>query len=333
LIILYLGPNPLPPDYIPIRPAVLLILTSALFAIYGISIALSTLLLRRSISIFEIAQAIIAFALATISILRTNQGAATIIGAFCLLLAGACYLAALARFDHISQTRNYHVFASWAAVLMLIGSFLIFPATIAGLFFSAAAILGTFFGVRSSRWTLAFHGALYLAMAGYFSGLWGYSAGALAGPLAPPSGWGLWTTVLSALLCCAMIWWERECSAQRIRSLLRLIFSSSATYAATALALAGVVWIISSSLAAGTPVLAVVRTLVLCLVIVGLSFSGAKWHRAELIWIAYAAIAFCTLKLLFEDLRYGTTASLATSLFFYGTIWVLVPRFVRSGAR
>jgi hypothetical protein len=68
-------------------------------------------------------------------------------------------------------------------------------------------------------------------------------------------------------------------------------------------------------------------------VIVGLSFSGAKWHRAELIWIAYAAIAFCTLKLLFEDLRYGTTASLATSLFFYGTIWVLVPRLVRSGAR
>lgn len=76
-----------------------------------------------------------------------------------------------------------------------------------------------------------------------------------------------------------------------------------------------------------------IRTLVACAGILALGFSGARWERVELTWIAYAAMAFCTLKLLFEDLRYGTAASMAISLFLYEITWVLVPRLGRTEAR
>ena len=44
-----------------------------------------------------------------------------------------------------------------------------------------------------------------------------------------------------------------------------------------------------------------------------LAFGGSRLKRAELLWVAYVAIAFGTLKLLFEDLRFGNAASLVAS--------------------
>jgi hypothetical protein len=44
------------------------------------------------------------------------------------------------------------------------------------------------------------------------------------------------------------------------------------------------------------------------------------WHNA--------AMAACTLKLLLEDLRAGSAMSIAMSLFFYGAVWVLLPKVI-----
>jgi hypothetical protein len=46
-----------------------------------------------------------------------------------------------------------------------------------------------------------------------------------------------------------------------------------------------------------------------------------------LTWLAYALIALCTVKLLFQDLREGSAGTIAFSLFCYGMVWLLVPRF------
>ncbi len=77
--------------------------------------------------------------------------------------------------------------------------------------------------------------------------------------------------------------------------------------------------------------LSVVRTLVTCSVALVLGFGGSRLKRAELLWVAYVAIAFGTLKLLFEDLRFGNAASLVASLLFYGLILILIPRLTKSG--
>src|ERR1017187_9854444 len=48
--------------------------------------------------------------------------------------------------------------------------------------------------------------------------------------------------------------------------------------------------------------LSVVRTIVDCAVALALGYMGSRWGRVELGWVAYAAVGFGTLKLLFEDL-------------------------------
>jgi hypothetical protein len=81
--------------------------------------------------------------------------------------------------------------------------------------------------------------------------------------------------------------------------------------------------------AAGAARVAALRTFVICLVALSLGWSGSRWRRTELIWLAYASIVLCALKLLLEDLRTGSAQTLAFSLFCYGMVWVLVPRFAR----
>jgi hypothetical protein len=49
--------------------------------------------------------------------------------------------------------------------------------------------------------------------------------------------------------------------------------------------------------------MAVVRTPVLCVLALAVAVRGAWLERSELVWLAYAAMAACTLKLLLEDLR------------------------------
>jgi intracellular septation protein A len=79
------------------------------------------------------------------------------------------------------------------------------------------------------------------------------------------------------------------------------------------------------------PTLSVVRTIVNCVLALGLAFVGSRSLRIELVWVAYAAVAFGTLKLMFEDLRFGNAASLVVSLLFYGLILILLPRLTKRG--
>jgi hypothetical protein len=66
-----------------------------------------------------------------------------------------------------------------------------------------------------------------------------------------------------------------------------------------------------------------------CILALALGFLGSRWHRPELVWVAYTAVAFGTLKLLFEDLRFGNPTSLVVSLLFYGLILILLPRLTK----
>ena len=43
--------------------------------------------------------------------------------------------------------------------------------------------------------------------------------------------------------------------------------------------------------------LSVVRTIVNCVLALALGFAGSRWKHVELRWVAYAAVAFGTLKL------------------------------------
>ncbi len=74
-------------------------------------------------------------------------------------------------------------------------------------------------------------------------------------------------------------------------------------------------------------------TLIICGCALALAYSGVRWQRVELIWSAYLGLAFVSAKLLFEDLRFGHSGSIAISLFAYAVALILVPRLGRTVRR
>jgi hypothetical protein len=176
----------------------------------------------------------------------------------------------------------------------------------------------------------------YLLAASILSGLLKAAGNALAGNV--PSGLdaGTWVVAASAGLCCAIGLRVSAVRAsaphasdpatanQRKEGLLWVVPWVLLAGVAAALAVMVSVRLASGMLNASR--LSVVRTVVICSVALLLGYGGSRWKRVELLWVAYVAIAFGTLKLLFEDLRFGNAASLVASLLFYGLILILIPR-------
>lgn len=328
MIVLYTGRDGPSPEYKPVAAEDLLVLSAGLFVIYAASVLSRTLALRRKISVFEIGQTMAAFLLASFGVLRTtHHAAAPGLGVFCLLAAAACYWLAFARFENTDLLRNQHVFSTWAIALALAGSLLCFSVNANVLWFGLAAAMATFAGVRSARFSLALHGALYLVAMALVSGLLQYGGALLAGEPPRPGGWAVWASCLFIAVCYALAWRGlRPAEPQWSQKVLWLSFAALAAWATLAAVITAGLMALP---AAGAARVAALRTLVICLVALSLGWSGSRWRRTELIWLAYASIVLCALKLLLEDLRTGSAQTLAFSLFCYGMVWVLVPRFAR----
>ena len=187
LLYIYSSPDRSLADYANLGDAALLAPAVALFLVYGISVALRTILLRREITLFETAQAIIAFFLAADAIYHFAPAhGASVFGVFCLALSIAGYTTVFV-VRNIAGTRNIRVYATWSLVLFLLGCFTCLPPMWLASSLAVAAILATSGGVNLSRLSLAFHGLVYLCAAAFASGLLQYAAHAVAGDFpAPP---------------------------------------------------------------------------------------------------------------------------------------------------
>jgi hypothetical protein len=318
-------------DYAPVRSAVLLALPSVLFLIYGASVTLRTTWLRQRIAVFEVVQTVIAFLLAAFSWYWFEPADRVGLGIFCLILSAAGYVIAFVRFDRLRERRNYWVYSIWSALLLLAGSFLCLPPLLLALFLSVAAIVATVAGVRTGRLTLEFHGLLYLAAAAFTSGLLDYSVRALAGTFPSAPGWMVWLVAASVLLCYAV--GGRFPGERWNQRLLRLLSAILAVSAAATLLVSAMVWLAAVGMTPGASHIAVIRTLITCVLALTLAFGGSRWQRIELVWTAYGTLAFVTAKLLFEDLPHGQPGSIAVSIFLYAVALIIVPRMARLGSQ
>jgi len=148
LIYIHSLPETSRPGYATVSNSVLLALPSALFFIYGASFAWRTIWRRRQTTFFEIAQSIITFTLALFTWLWFYPAAGRFgAGAFCWLLCAACYADAFVVFDRIAEQRNYHVYATYSAALLLAGSFLLLPSFYVALFLTACSVVATLVGL------------------------------------------------------------------------------------------------------------------------------------------------------------------------------------------
>jgi hypothetical protein len=140
-------------------------------AIYIASIGLHSFGLRHRLSIFEIAQGVVAFLLATFGILRASPGSAAVLGIFFLLLAVVCYWGALSWFTADAQSRNRRVCSTYAVALVLAGSLLLFPARFQVPFLCLAVVTAAFLYMPTSKLSLGLHVSFYLTAAAILSGL------------------------------------------------------------------------------------------------------------------------------------------------------------------
>jgi hypothetical protein len=330
LIYIYSLPESARVDYAPVQ-STLLSLPSVLFLIYGASVAVRTLWLREWITTFEIVQTVIAFLLAAFSWYWFAPADRVGLGIFCLFLSATCYAVAFAGFDRWRERRNYWVYSIWSALLLLAGSFLCLPPALLAFWLSAAAILVTVAGVRTTRLTLEFHGLVYLAAAAFASGLLNYAARALAGTFPSAPGWMVWLVAASVLLCYAI--GGRFPGERWNQRLLRLLSAILAVSAAATLLVSALVWLAAVGMTPGASHIAVIRTLITCALALTLAFGGSRWQRIELVWTAYGTLAFVTAKLLFEDLPHGQPGSIAVSIFLYAVALIIVPRMARLGSQ
>ncbi len=83
----------------------------------------------------------------------------------------------------------------------------------------------------------------------------------------------------------------------------------------------------------GASHVAVIRTLTTCLLALLLAYSGSRWQRKELGWLAYCALAFVASKLVFEDMRHGHLGFTAASIFLFAITLLSIPGLVRLGRK
>lgn len=329
-----LGSENVPQGYRSVAPSTLIALCALLPAIYGIGVTFRMFVQRHRISIFEIAQLAASFGLAAFGIMRASHNAAApALGVLFLLLAGISYWGTLSRFAAESHTRNRRVSATWAGALLVAGAFLLLPDNFQIPFLCAAALLTAVLYTRTAKLSLGLHASFYLAAALSVSSLPSYVWNSLAGTVpASPDG-RAWTVALSAALCYAVE--SRKEMDQGRRRLLWLVPAGIAAFTIAGWAVAATVRIASGQIELAASHLSMIRTVVICLLALVLGIASRRRHL-ELRWIAYAAVALGTLKLILEDLRFGNPASLMVSFVFYGLILILLPRMTRTseeGAR
>jgi hypothetical protein len=328
LIVIYRNPANVRGDYPALGTVALVAPACLLFLITAGSVAFKTTVLKRSITAFETAQSMVAFLLWMSSVwFLIPHVSGRIPGMICILFAAVCYAAALQLFRGTPEPRNFHVFAFWSAGLLLAGLLLTFPPAWAVVLLALAAMGSVILAGRLVSITLEWHGILYLTAAALSCGLLEYSFQALAGTMPTKVAWSILLVSGCALFCYAAAR-EREGEAWQ-RQALHLATALLAVCAVSALAAQGAVRLLAIGITPDVFHVALIRTLVLSAIALGLAFAGSRWQRPEMRRIAYAALGFLAIKLLFEDLRHGRLEFIAASIFLFALALIGVPRLAR----
>ena len=319
------GSAGVPEGYHAIAPWMISAVAMILMAVYGGSVAVRHFARRNRISFLDLIQSFLAFAAGSYAVLRSGSGRyAAGLGIAFLLLAAVCYWAALVHFVEEGFSRNRRIFSTWALGLLLAGTLLCLPQSWRASFLCLAATGAAFIYARTGKLSIGMHSSVLLAVAAVESHLAEYVASALAGAVPSASNWRLWVVGLSAALCYAI--GARHSEENSKRRLLWILPALLLGFAVSGIIISAVVSIGGQMIESRAASLSVVRTITNCLLALTFGFFGARLKRVELTWAAYAAVGFGTLKLAFEDLRYGNAASLVVSLLFYGLVLILLPR-------
>jgi hypothetical protein len=287
----------------------------ALPLIYVSSIVYRTVGRRIDITVFEIGQAAAALLLSFLGSIQVAH-APEAVGAFCLIAGAVCYV-----IGPRLPERNKHTYVTFGLLLVLGGTWAIAPRPVVAVVWSVLAVAAMWHDKRTEALELRTHAAAYLLAAAFASELLQYANDAMVGAatIAPRRNIGAIITAAAA----AATW---------------AISGRTLTIAARipAAAIAGVLcWavmglVVSAAVAAvdavNTPLVASIRTALLCAAAMVLPSAAARCNRPELVWLVYPLMGFGALKLVLDDFPHGRPVTLAVSLLCYGATLLLLPR-------
>jgi hypothetical protein len=331
-VFIYTGPESARGDYVQLSPMSLVAPGCLLFLLEGGSVAMHVGLRRSSVGILEAVQLLIAFSLAIASILffAPLHGQA-IVGVTCLVLAVGMYPATYFWFRQSPEPRNFRVFGTWAAGLLVAGAISILPRDVAAMLLAVAGCAAYFIAVRLQSGMLELHGTIFLCTGAGISELPRYVFGALASAL--PGRPAISVVVISLAAALAFIGDREGTPPSATRKALQFIPALMAACALTALLAHGVLAVFALAHAPEAHHTAFLRTLAVSFVSMCMAFAGSRWGLAALTKLAYVALVFVAAKLMFEDLRHGHMVYIAGSIFLFAVTLIAVPRLVRWGAR
>ena len=328
LIFVYGGPQNARPDYPGLGALALLAPGVLLFLINGASVVIKTALMQKTITIFETVQVMIAFVLAASSlILFVPQSGVRIFAVVCLALSAASYMLSFSYFRPFDEQRNFRVFGSWSAVLLLAGLLWNLPLSWSAAALGVFALLAIVFGVRSKCMMLELHGLAFLVAAAVISRSPEYAFRELAGSSPVKPDLSIFLVSAFALFCYAA-GKERAGEAWK-QQVLHVIPALLAAFALAALLVHGLLALAARVVALDVFHLAFARTVTICAVAMAFAFGGARWNRLEMKRIAYGALAFMAAKIALEDLRHGRMEFIAGSIFLFAVTLIAVPRLAR----
>lgn len=308
----------LPEGYAPVGAAALFFIHTSLVAIYLGSTVFRTLIRGRRICGFEMVQTATAFLLGIGGALRTSQDGTIPVALVCLAAGVACYTVTFAFLERrTAHDRNFYTYATYAILLVFVGTVLLLGALTASVVWSALAILGMWAGGRWSRTTLQMHGVLYLVAAAVASGLLRDGTGGMLHGSAARFAAHCWIVVAAGAVC--YVFFSREADRR----------TAGVTAAITAWCGAGLLAALATPL--GPSAAVAIRSVLLMGLAVGLAWASSRWSRAELQWLVYPIMAAGVYKLLMIDFVQARPAALAISLVSFGGALLLLPRLARRG--
>lgn len=308
-----------------------------LFAYLG-SVATRTLVLGREVLTFEIVQtaAAVAVGLGGATYVASRAGLDLgWIGATTALAGVTAYAVAFAFSARTQPARNFHFYASVAAVLVLTGSALLVPRSTLGGAWAALGVAAALLARRLGRRTLATHAAVYGVAAALAGGLVSHAARAVAA--SPAAEWAPVgpAAVVALVALAAIAWLAADGDARRAPERAPWI----AVAATAACGAAGLAIGLAVPLLAGVPghgaapgAVAAVRTALLAACALALAWAGRSRTFADAGLLAWPLLAAIGLKVLAEDLPRGRPATLIVGFACYGAALLVVPRLRRARA-
>jgi hypothetical protein len=301
------------------------------------SVVLRTLLHERSVRLFEVAQTVAVLLIGfggAILIARTNGFSLMAIGAPAAIAGVALYAQSFMR---VAARRGYgadfQYYGFLAFSLVLAGATVLLPGWMLPSVTSLAALALVALASALGQTPLMLQAAMALVVAAVESGLLRLIVSCWTSRLDawPSVGWAPAGVLAAAAICYA---------APPAARLERDAFSMAARVALGGLVAGGLacglLLAIGPTIAGRPPaegVLATVRTIIVTGSAVLLAWVGGLTARRELVWIAYVALAFGGVKVLFEDLARSQASTLFMALVAYGVALMVTPRLTSGSWR